>query len=162
MIKSRQFLYALASLTIIMPAEAQTVGLKVGQVIGNELGQTVNGWNQVGGTHYQQREVQNYVTTERDECCITAFRKGNTYMLALTLPIARNAAGGVEAERIVKLHAVKGTPNENTVECSLLWIMPAITLGTTPDKPVRSIIYDGTDFVEVRWQDSGTYCDWGD
>lgn len=142
-------------------AQGQT-DLTVGQVIGNNVGQVVNGWTQVGGSQYQSRETRNYVTVEGYACCVAVFRNGDTYLFAATSPIAKTASGGVEAERIVAIRKIAIPRAETPVSCSLLWIDPAASFSSGPGKQIRSVIFTGADFVEIRWFDPGKYCDYGD
>lgn len=144
-------------------ASAQTMGqLRVGQVIGNEIGQVINGWRQQGGDHYQKRTTQNYVTREVSECCVTVFTKGNVYLFAATEPIARGERGGVEAERIKATWTLTVTAGEKSLDCSLMWIHPSASFTAGPGKIIRSVVYDGSEFTLIRWYDPGNYCDHGD
>lgn len=154
-----------ASGSVLIPTSIsaqEATDLRVGQVIGNEQGQVINGWTQVGGTHYQKRSTKDYVTTETTECCVTTFKRGDTYLFAATDPIARGQRGGVEAERITVIKKFTIPADENEVDCSLMWIMPATSFSKGFGSPIRSIIFDGTEFVEIRWSDPGLYCDFGD
>ena len=162
----RKFWPVLASCVILILAQSLSAQanneLRVGQVIGNEQGQIVNGWKQVGGTHFPRRTTQNYVTTEVDECCVVVFKKGAVYLLAATTPIARNLSGGVEAEKINLIRKVIVATGEREADCNLMWIYPVVSFFSNAKKPIRSIIFDGSNFVEIKWFGSKSYCDLGD
>ena len=144
-------------------ASAQNVEeLRVGQVIGNENGQVVNGWQQQGGGYYLRRTTQNYVTQEISECCVTVFTRGNIYLFAATEPIARSERGGVEAERVKAIWKLTINDDEQPVDCNLMWIKPSASFSTGPGKAIRSVIYDGDDFTLISWFDPGNYCGYGD
>lgn len=154
-----RFLLLIVGTMIPPPVIAQdTSGLRVGQVIGNELGQVINGWKQQGGELVQTRVTENYITREIDECCVTIFTKGNVYQFAITEPIARTRRGGVEAERITILWNFTPAAGEEPVDCNLMWIRPVASFSTGPGKVIRSVIYNGEEFTVIRWFDPGMYC----
>lgn len=136
--------------------------LAVGQVFGNEVGQVVNGWEHVGGSLFYQRQTKNYVTTEVTKCCVASFKRGNTYLFAHTSPVARRATGGVEAERIVKMKKFTLSQNERTIDCNLIWITPVQSFYNSQTRVIRSIIFDGADFIEIKWFAPDKYCSLGD
>lgn len=162
---SEPFITLVALLWSIPMALAQGQGqgqLRVGQVIGNEIGQVINGWKQQGGGSFQRRTTTDYVTREVEECCVTTFTKGGTYLFAATEPIARSNRGGVEAERIKTTWTMAVGAGESYLDCSLMWIRPVASFSSGPGKVIRSVIYDGSEFTLIRWYDPGNYCDHSD
>src|SRR5687768_4297419 len=73
----------------------------VGQIIGTEPGQIINGWTQISSALQVKRSTKDYVTTEVHDCCVSIFRRGDKYLVARAEAVARTARGGVLAERIV-------------------------------------------------------------
>jgi hypothetical protein len=166
-------LIGIAALLSFQSAAAQSSGeLSIGQVVGNEIGQVINGWSQVGGSQYHIRKTQNYVTTETFDyvttetlaCCVMTFRRGSVFLFAQSEPIARRASGGVEAVRIINIKKFVIPTNElqTDTHCSLMWITPIMSFHNNQTKIVRSIVLSGNEFVQIRWFDPGPYCGHGD
>ena len=106
-----------------------------------------------------QRRTANYTTTETMECCAAIFERGNSVLIARTVPIARNDRGGVLAERIVEILKVERQPNEISVaDCSLLWILPTWTLLNERTKVVRSIVVTTDGIEQISWIDERGSC----
>jgi len=154
---------AICGLSLSAWADPLSTDLVVGQVIGNEVGQVINGWTHLGGGMFVTRKTANYVTTETSDCCFAIFEKGDTTLIAKTTPIARNQKGGVLAERIDQILKVNALPDEVSVgDCSILWVMPAWTLLNERTKLARSYIVTDSGIEQLTWLDEHSNCDLGD
>lgn len=145
----------------VVPPEQQPTEIAVGQVIGNEVNQVINGWTSLGGGHYARRTTANFVTTEVSVCCYSIFEKGDEYLLARSEPIARNPRGGVLAERIEAIYRIKRKPTEEITMCNILWLDLALSLYDNRSGMVRSIVVTEEGFEPVTWKGSGEACELG-
>jgi hypothetical protein len=152
--------FALAGVTMAL---AQNVdGPAVGQVIVERGGPTFNGWERVDSTLFQHRSRRDSATIETMECCFAVFKKANRYQLILTAPTAGDGRGGVQAERVIKKWTIVVKSDEQSVDCNMLSIEPVMSFSAGRGKIVRSLVYDGSQIVDVKWFDPGNYCDYGD
>src|SRR5687768_12845241 len=120
------FVSSIAMGTLGATAVAQgSEAISIGVEIRHGENQSINGWEKVGGTLYQSRTHANYITTERSECCVATFQKGDSFILAATVALARNPTGGVIAERVVRTFRIDQEADEIHADCTLLWITPA-------------------------------------
>ena len=159
------FLSLLASFLVgfSFPSMAQvTKDIEIGQVIQGDVGQTINGWENMGGGLYPKRIARGEATVETDECCQTLFKKGRTFLLAGSRAEKRNARGGVEAERITHLKKITLLPGEEHTDCTLLWLRPLASFYNPTSKMARSFIFDGESIREVKWVASPDACYMGD
>lgn len=146
-----------------LAAQPAPTDLAVGQIIGNEPGQVINGWTHRGGSMIPRRKTANYVTTETMECCAAIFERGDAVLVARTIPVARNDKGGVLAERIVEIVKLEKRPGEISAgDCSLLWIVPAWTLLNERTKAARSLVVTADGIEQVSWIDEHGSCYLGD
>lgn len=144
-------------------AQPAPTDLAVGQIIGNEPGQVINGWTHRGGSTIPRRKTANFVTTETMECCAAIFERGDSVLVARTIPIARNDKGGVLAERIVEMVKLEKRPGEISVgDCSILWITPAWTLLDERTKAARSLVVTADGIEQISWVDERGSCYLGD
>ena len=138
-------------------AEGPGNGLRVGDVIGSNQGQTINGWTDWGGGEFASAK-------SNSQCCKRIFNKGNIFLVAVTEQVARRAQGGVIAERILATKVLSALPGEEMQTCDLLWLSPVISFYNPKTKMIRSVIYNGAEFVEIRYlmDGQGASCLMGD
>lgn len=163
---------ALALATILANATlAQTVPVKqvgtttkieAGMIIGSNHGQTINGWEDRGGGLYPKRTFERGVAVERNECCDTIFKKGDTYTVAISEAVGRNATGGVLAERIVTTKEVQPAAGFEETDCSLLWISPALSFYNPQNDMAISYVIVDDEVHEIRYIDLDNNCYQGD
>ncbi len=137
-------------------------GLEVGQVIGNETGQVINGWTDLGGGYFSPppyRAISDMRSPSGYECCYTLFTREDAYALAITVPVAKNVMGGVIAERITALKFLKLSPSEEQVECDPLWLQAIFSSRKVGTDRIQSWLFDGTDFQSLTWIDEDGRCD---
>jgi hypothetical protein len=152
-----------ASIFPIARANSQTPkGLEVGQVIGNESGQVINGWTDLGGGFFSpppHRATSDMKSPSGYECCYTLFTRDDDYALAITVPVAKNVTGGVIAEKITAIKFLKLSDSEEQVWCDPLWLKAVFSSRKTGTNLVRSWLFDGTDFQGLTWMDDDGRCD---
>lgn len=144
-------------------AQASSTEIVVGQVLGNEVGQTINGWSHLAGGMFTKRITVNFVTTETSGCCSAIFEKADQILILRTEPLARNATGGVLAERVTERLVVKKKSGEISVgDCNVLWILPSWTLLNQRTGAARSFFVTNDGIRQLSWVDDQGNCDLGD
>lgn len=150
---------AFLGLSAVIHARPNEAELKVGQVIGSENGQIINGWEHVGGGMIPRRVTADYVTKETLDCCFVIFQKQQSTLIARTTPVAKNPTGGILAERIEEIVKLDAKPGEIGVgDCSILWISPAWTLVNEQTKLARSAIVTTDGIRMLSWVDDDSTC----
>jgi len=93
------------------------------------------------------------------ECCYTLFTREGGYALAITVPVAKNAMGGVIAEKITAIKFLKLSASEEQVECDPLWLKAIFSSREEGTNLIHSWLFDGTDFQRLTWVDDDGRCD---
>ena len=158
--------YLVASVSVLIPssiAAQEATDLRVGQVIGSEEGQVINGWTQTFSSLYQKRSIEENGVSETSECCVVIFKKGSTYLFAATDPIALNQGGSAAAERItvIKKFTIPTDEEEAHDDCKVLWWVNTVkSFSRGLGNPIRSIIFDNLnlEFFEIRWFEREEEC----
>ena len=158
--------YLVASVSVLIPssiAAQEATDLRVGQVIGSEDGQVINGWTQTASSMYIKRSYEKYGISERYECCVVIFKKGSIYLFAATDPIALNQSGSAAAERItvIKKFTIPTDEEEAPDDCKVLgWVNSVKSFSRGLGNPIRSIIFDNLnlEFFEIRWFERTDEC----
>ena len=166
--KLRSILFALLA-AVAAPSAAQPSAeapaddtIRLGQVLDDTLGTSVNGWQHSRGSMYTIRETADGVTTEKLTCCVAEFHRENSYIVAVTEPLARNPDGGVIKERVIALVRLDAGPDESYSECGLFGLNLGLSLKDEKTGMVRSVVIDQGGLQTFEWKDSEGRCGYGD
>ena len=141
---------------LLLPVQAHGLQeIRVGQIIGNEHVQTINGWTHESGGFWGE--------TAAGECCFIIFRRGNDILVARGEPVARGSRGGVEAERIMATRIVRQEEGEIEGHCFFLSLSAAIAFYNPSTRVVRGVFVDREGIEIRRWLlDDEDSCSFGD
>jgi hypothetical protein len=132
--------------------------IKVGQVLDDTLGKTVNGWEHTQGSMFTSFEFKNGVQTGKLDCCIAVFRKARSFMVALTEPVARNKTGGVIKEKVLAVLRIDLRPGEEEMSCGLFSLQIILSVKNPKTNWVRSVIVDQSALGMLEWRDTKGQC----
>lgn len=77
---------------------------KVGDIVSARVGQSVSGWHIQGGG------------LGIDDQTYALFRRGDSYIVALTVPVTRDPKGGIRSEKVTKTASTKTLQGEVVLE----------------------------------------------
>jgi hypothetical protein len=103
-------------------------------------------------------KANNFVTETR-ECCTSLFYREDSYLIVRTTPVSSNDKGSFGLKgRIVETLKIDPLPDEELMECSLLWIEPAANLVNQKTNEVRSFVATPDGFRQIKWTYEGDAC----
>lgn len=137
---------------------APAPGIRVGLVLDDTLGKTVNGWLHTQGSMFNVTRHKDGVSTVDLDCCIAVFSKGRSTIVARTVPLAKNATGGVIKERITDLRRIDLRPGETEMGCGLFTLNLVYSVKNPKTGNVRSIVVDEGGLGTLDWKDDQNRC----
>ncbi len=124
------------------PVQQGAVSPAVGDIFDISPGETFRGWMlQDSGLADGGRSY-------------AVFARGGRLLLALTRPLRRGAAGGIEVEKITHVRMVATSPGEEVVDghdCSFLGMAPIVSIYNKRTRTARGIFAAQDGFAERRW-----------
>lgn len=150
---------ALSALVLLGASPAPAPGIKPGLVLNDTLGQTVNGWLHASGAMFTVLKNRNGVWIREDDCCVATFQKGQSYIIARTLPLTRSPNGGVIKERVLETRRIDVRPGEEGVGCNAFGLQFHMSLKNPKTLAVRSVVIHDGKLGLLEWKDNGNYCE---
>lgn len=153
---------SLTALIVLLAAPALAAtpapGITVGQVLDDTLGKPVNGWLHTQGSMFTSFETKDGVRTGKLDCCIAVFRKGRSYIVARTEPLAHNAKGGVIKEKVVAIKRLDMRPGEVETMCELFSLQLELSVHNPKTRMVRSVVVENGALGLLEWLDTSGQC----
>jgi hypothetical protein len=156
--RTKLILVAAAILAVPAMAAPPASTIKVGQVLDDSLGKTVNGWLHTLGSMFSSYETKGDVTTGKLDCCIAMLTKGRSYIVARTEPLARNATNGVIKEKVIGVQRIDLRPGEVETLCSLFSLQIVFSVRNPKTNQVRSVVVDEGKLATLEWHDTNQRC----
>lgn len=134
--------------------------LSVGQVIDHSSGDVIDGWSIWSVSNFPRRVESQYLVTETSECCTSLLYRGDSYLVVRTVPVSKVPADGAFGSkgRIVEKLKIDPLPDEELMECNLLWIEPAANLVNQKSNEVRSFVATPDGIKQINWTYEGDSC----
>ena len=137
---------------------APAPGITIGTVLDDSLGKTVRGWLHASGSMYDVFERNGNVIKIKSDCCIAILTKGNSYIIAQTVPLKRLPNGGVIKEKIIDLRRIDLRPGEEGMACNLYGLQIVFSVLNPKTRMARSVVVDGKKLSLLEWKDSERRC----
>ncbi len=144
------------------PAPAPDSALAEGQVIPAGDNASVGGWGRVYGSRYIEHSYIEGAGRETEKCCFSIFTRGNALMVLRTEAVTRDANGNPLTERILRNLWVTRRADEQITDCTILWIVPQLSLYDAKTEMIRSVVIQNGEFTLIEWRDPGSACSLGD
>lgn len=129
--------------------------ISLGQIIHPMPDVVGDGWAIWSVADVTRRVRGNNVILETSECCTSLLFRGDSYAIARTVPVSSNARG---LGRIVEIVKIDLLPEEELMECSILWIDPAASFVNQKTNEVRSFVATPNGIRQVNWVYEGSSC----
>ena len=128
-----------AALVLLGAAPAPAPGISPGLVLNDTFGKNVNGWQHAGGAMFSVMKFKNGAWTQELDCCVATFRKGQSFIIARTLPLTRRPDGAVIKERVLETRQLDLRPGEEEMGCNAFGIQFQMSFKNRKTLAVRSV-----------------------